>query len=207
MLRPNYEYVHNNNHYFTDRLVRTDWFYGRAIDNKASRDLNAQRNLENKAPGENAGHIIAARHNGYGAGANLVRQDEKVNQRDVAAFERGTDEILRDGKEVRLYGSISYINESNQPAAFSYTRETMAPNGINVEDVEHVSFTNMDMSIYEGQPENDHWAALAEEHDNPNAVIVDDHNQIQTELAGALTDDNLEDTDGLSDTDEISLGL
>ena len=65
----------------------------------------------------------------------------------------------------------------------------------------------MDMSIYEGQPENDHWAALAEEFDDPNAVIIDDHDQIQTELAGALTDDNLEDTDGLSDTDEISLGL
>ena len=207
MLRPNYEYVHNKNHYYTDKLGRVDWFYGHPIDNKAPRDLNAQRGLENKAPGENAGHIIAARHNGYGAGANLVRQDEKVNQRDISAFERETDVLLHDGKDVRLYGSISYINESNQPAAFSYTRDTMAPNGINVEDVEHVSFTNMDMSIYEGQSENDHWAALAEEHANPNAVIVDDNNQIQANLAGALTGDNLDDTDGVSDNDEISLGL
>ena len=207
MLKPDYEYVHNNNHYFTDELGRVDWFYGHPIDNKAPRDLKAQRNLENKAPGENAGHIIAARHNGYGAGANLVRQDQEVNQRDIAAFERETDVLLHDGKEVRLYGSISYINDSNQPAAFSFTRDTMAPNGINVEDVEHVSYTNMDMSIFEGQPENDYWAALAEEQDDLNAVNVDNNNQIHAGMASTLIDNSLDDTDGMSDNDEISLGL
>ena len=183
MLKPNHEYELNGNHYFTDHLGRVDWWYGHPIDQKAPRDFKAQRDLENKEPGENAGHIIAARHNGYGAGANLVRQDQAVNQRD------------------------SYIGNSNQPAAQMTTRDTMAPDGIHVTDTEKVNHDNIDKSVFEDQPENDHWAALAEEYDNPNAVIVDDHNQIQTELAGALTDDNLEDTDGLSDTDEISLGL
>lgn len=207
MLKPNHEYELNGNHYFTDHLGRVDWWYGHPIDQKAPRDFKAQRDLENKEPGENAGHIIAARHNGYGAGANLVRQDQAVNQRDYAAFERQTDDLLQEGKDVRLYGSISYIGNSNQPAAQMTTRDTMAPDGIHVTDTEKVNHDNIDKSVFEDQPENDHWAALAEEYDNPNAVIVDDHYQIQTELAGALMDDNLEDTDGLSDTDEISLGL
>lgn len=204
---PNQEYVLNGNHYFTDHLGRVDWWYGHPIDQKAPRDNNAQRNLENKAPGENAGHIIAARHNGYGAGVNLVRQNQAVNQRDIAAFERETDTLLHSGQDVRLYGSISYIGDSNQPAAFTTTRDTMAPNGVYVTDVEHVSYTNMDMSIYDGQPENDHWASLAENYDNPDAVIVDDHNQIQAAPDAGIMEDSVGDEDGISDADEISLGL
>ena len=197
-LKPNTTYTVNNATYTTDQNGNITKFNGPSTDQSAPRSPSHQQNLPGKEPGDHASHLIAASNGGSG------KVDGKVNTRDYRAMERENNDLIRDGKQVTLSGELTYSDGSNRPNAIMVDRTTIDP-ATGKEDVEHMSWTNTDMSQFENDGT---WAGLAEEYDNSGATIVDDqsnvvssaqddfHNDMVAAADGTLSEDA---DDGLDD--------
>lgn len=196
-------YTVNGSTYTTNENGCISKFTGKPTLDSAPRSASSQRNLAGKETGDHASHLVAASNGGSGKVDNMVPMDGKVNTRDYRGFERQNNDLLRDGKEVTLHGELAYHDQSNRPDAIMVTRETVDP-VTNQTDIEHFSWTNTDMAQYEN---NHDWVALADEFENPGAVIVDDQGNIvsgpeesfDADMAGAAAgnapDDSLADND------------
>ena len=161
----NNTYTVNGTTYQTDAKGRISSFSGKTAADSAPRSPSAQRNLPGKQPGEDAGHLMAASQGGSGRADNLIRMDHQVNVRDYRAMERENDAFMKEGKEVTLHGFISYPGESNWADSIMVTREVTDP-ATGATDVEHCSWTNIDMAQFEGEED---WITLADEYPNPGA--------------------------------------
>ena len=164
-LESNTTYERNGILYQTDEYGRVVFFSGNLQLRVAPRNLSAQHNLPGKLPGEHAGHLIAARHGGIGETPNLVRMDGKINTRDYAAWERESDQLLREGKTVHIDGYLSYHEGSNRPEAIMTTRTVTDTTG-NLLDREHASWSNYDISPMDDD-EIQEWFDLADTYPNP----------------------------------------
>lgn len=164
-LESNTTYERNGILYQTDEHGRVVFFSGNLQLRAAPRNPSAQHNLSGKLPGEHAGHLIAARHYGTGEPPNLVRMDGKVNTRDYAAWERESDQLLREGKTVHIDGYLNYHEESNRPEAIMTTRTVTDAAG-SLLDREHTSWSNYDMSPIDDD-ETQVWFDLADTYPNP----------------------------------------
>lgn len=164
-LASNNTYTVNGTTYQTDSRGRITDFEGKLSTQAAKRSLSDQQHLPGKQAGEHAGHLIAASQGGSGKTDNLVRMDGKVNTRDYRAMERENDALLQEGKEVSLQGSVTYPGQGNWPDSFMVSREVTDPATGNTE-VDHFSWTNVDMAQYEN---NQEWVDLANTFPNPGA--------------------------------------
>ena len=189
-LAPNSTYYGNHGAvYYTDNWGRVTHAEPDAVAEQAPRNAEAQRTLEGKDPEfyRDAGHIFPSSQGGSGEKFNLTAQNEKVNQRDIHAFEQETDQMLAEGKQVHLKADITWPeNGVAQPEAYLYTRETIGPNG-EVVDREYTSMPNADMAQFPHfGPEA---ASLASEYDNPGAFIYDEEQDIAVNPeTGAVVD-------------------
>lgn len=196
-LVPDTTYTVNGTTYRTDAQGRISTFDGKLSAEGAPRSLSAQRNLPGKQPGEDAGHLMSASRGGSGKTDNLVRMDHQVNVRDYRAMERENDALMKEGKEVTLHGSITYPGDGNWPDCFMVTREVTDP-ATGVTDVEHFSWTNIDMAQFD---DNEDWMSLADEFPNPgseqeDAYYAELESQTQTPLPGAAAGAALTEADG-----------
>lgn len=184
-LKENISYEKNGTTYTTNENGNIAKFSGQPTLESAPRSPSSQRNLDGKTPGYHAGHLVASSNGGSGKVDNLVPMDGKVNTRDYRAMERENNDLLKDGKTVTLHGELSYSNGSSCPDAIMVTRETTDP-GTGKVDTEHMSWTNTDMAEFENSGE---WASLADEYDNPGAVIADDQGNVLTDAQSSFNDD------------------
>lgn len=164
-LVPDNTYTVNGTTYHTDSQGRITSFDGKLSAQSAPRSLSAQRNLPGKQPGEDAGHLMPSSRGGSGKVDNLIRMDHHVNTRDYRAMERQNDALLKEGKEVTLHGTVTYPGDSNWPDCIMVTREVTDP-ATGITDVDHVSWTNTDMSEFDG---DDYWVAPEDEYPHSEA--------------------------------------
>lgn len=179
-LVPDNTYTVNGTTYHTDSRGRITSFDGKLSARSAPRSLSAQRNLPGKQPGEDAGHLMPSSRGGSGKVDNLIRMDHHVNTRDYRAMERQNDALLKEGKEVTLHGTVTYPGTSNWPDCIMVTREVTDP-ATGITDVDHVSWTNTDMSEFEG---DDYWVAPEDEYPHSEAEQGQALSR-ETEAAGA----------------------
>ena len=162
-LKPNHTYTANGATYHTDgNGAIQSWSATLTGPQQAARrSPSHQKHLPGKLEGDHAGHYLAASEGGSGLTDNLAPMDAKVNTRDYRAFERENHELLEKGYTLRLEGSNHMGSSDLRPDGIMVTRSVYNSNG-DLQDREYFSWTNTDMSQYQG---NDFGAP-----DIPNAM-------------------------------------
>lgn len=150
-LKPNQTYTANGATYHTDGsgAIRSWSATLTGPRQAAPRSPSHQKNLPGKLEGDHAGHYLAASEGGSGLADNLAPMDAKVNTRDYRAFERENHKLLEEGYTVRLDGSSHMGSSELRPDGIMVTRSVYDSDGTLV-DREHFSWTNTDMSKYQG---------------------------------------------------------
>lgn len=162
-LKPNQTYTAHGATYHTDSNGAIRFWSATLSGSRqaAQRSPSHQRHLPGKLEGDHAGHYLAASEGGSGLADNLAPMDAKVNTRDYRAFERENRKLLEEGYTVQLEGSSHMGSSALRPDGIMVTRNVYDSDG-NLQDREHFSWTNTDMSQYQ---DNDFG-----ERDIPNAM-------------------------------------
>ncbi len=107
--------------YTTDeqsRVVRTEATL--TLREPGRRDKRAQRYLEGKLPGDDAGHLIARVLGGLGDELNLVPMERyQVNRAEYRAIEEHWEEAVKEGSTVYVTIEIGYEKPSLAPRTSS----------------------------------------------------------------------------------------
>ena len=150
-LKPNQTYTANGATYHTDESGAIQSWSATLTGSQqaAPRSPSHQKNLPGKLEGDHAGHYLAASEGGSGLADNLTPMDAKVNTRDYRAFERENHRLLEEGYTVQLEGSSHMGSSKLRPDGIMVTRSVYDSDG-NLVDREHFSWTNTDMSRYQG---------------------------------------------------------
>ena len=176
--------------YHTDNYGRVASWYGQSVDDKEPRNFYAQRTLEGKNPEHShAGHMLAVSQGGSGERFNMTAQNASVNCRDYRAFERENAALVQQGYTVELYGENTFFPGGvNVPDAYLVERD-VSLNG-EVVDVQHFSWSNADMSLYETEGQEE-VAALQQQFENPGAYVYNEDMEIAVNYeTGAVVDLN-----------------
>ncbi len=205
-LKPNTTYTVNNITYTTNENGNIVKFSGPVTDQAAPRSPSHQANLQGKEPGDHSSHLIAASNGGSGKIDNMVPMDGKVNTRDYRAMERENNDLIKEGKQVTLSGELHYNEGSDRPTSLMTTRTSVDPN-TGKEDITLRNFDNIDKDEFTNDGT---WADMADEYENPGAIVVDDQGNEVSTAQGAFHDDMVaasDDTLGQGAGDEQDEGL
>lgn len=150
-LKPDHTYTANGVTYHTDgNGAIQSWSATLTGPQQAApRAPSHQKHLPGKLEGDHAGHYLAASEGGCGLADNLAPMDAKINTRDYRAFERENRRFLEEGDTVHLEGSNHMSTSTLRPDGIMVTRSVYDPEG-NLRDREHFSWSNVDMSRYQG---------------------------------------------------------
>lgn len=117
-LPKNAVYKSNGYVYQTDAAGRIQRFGGRLKLKAGERNPAVQRRVGYQMDCGAGGHLIANRFGGSGFAENMVAMAERVNNSAYKKLENHFASILKDGKNVSVFGEIKYSGNSPVPAEF-----------------------------------------------------------------------------------------
>ena len=117
-LPKNAVYKSNGYVYQTDAAGRIQRFGGRLKLKAGERNPAVQRRVGYQMDCGAGGHLIANRFGGSGFAENMVAMAERVNNSAYKKLENHFASILKDGKNLSVFGEIKYSGNSPVPAEF-----------------------------------------------------------------------------------------